>query len=349
MKSFLVNLGEGCRVWFAEMDNVGGFIKEGKVAVITNKAVDALYGQRIRDSLSEAGVENHLFEVPEREGAKTFETLRMIYDELFDSGFERSDHVLAVGGGSVGDVAGFAAATFKRGMNLAYIPTTLLAQADSCIGGKTAINYRAKNMIGVFYQPKFVIVDTSILSSLPQKELWLGLVEIIKHAVIRDEELFAYLEANVEKVKRLEGIDKAVWRSCRIKASIVEKDERDMGARLLLNYGHTIGHAIEAASSYSISHGEAVSMGMHHEAKLANSMGLMSKEDVERQEKLLSSLGMDTHGSPELLKKAGGFLQYDKKSKAGELRIALPRGIGKAVLRHVSVPYMQQFLEARAK
>ncbi|MBI5355653.1 MAG: 3-dehydroquinate synthase [Candidatus Aenigmarchaeota archaeon] len=348
MKSFVINVGEGCRVWFCELENLGNFVKGGKAIIISNKSIYERYGANVRESLEASHVKNEYFEVPTGEGAKTFETLMSIYEALFKGNYERNDYVIALGGGSVGDVAGFAAATFKRGVNLASIPTTLLAQADSCIGGKTAINYMGvKNMIGVFYQPKFVLIDTSLLRSLPEREVKNGLMEIVKHAMINDEELLVYLEENIEKIKKMEAMEKVLWKSCRIKGSIVEKDEKDRSTRLLLNYGHTVGHAIEAASGYEISHGEAVSMGMNYEAMFAEKQGLMKKEDVERQRRMLIAIGMRIESDDKILKDAIKLLEMDKKIINGELRMALPKAIGKAVVKPVSVQELEKFLEGQ--
>lgn len=346
MKSFLINVGEGCRVWFCDLENLGNFVKGGKAIIISNKLIYERYGGKLRESLEASHVKNEYFEVPSGEGAKTFETLMSVYETLFKGNYERNDYVIALGGGSVGDVAGFAAATFKRGVNLAYVPTTLLAQADSCIGGKTAINYMgAKNMIGVYYQPRFVLIDTSLLRSLPEKEVKGGLMEIVKHAMISDEELFVYLEENIEKIKKMDAMEKVLWKSCRIKASIVEQDEKDRSTRVLLNYGHTIGHALEAASGYEISHGEGVSMGMNYEALFAEKQGLMKKEDVERQKRMLLAIGTKIEAENEILKTAIKLISMDKKMLNGELRMALPKTIGKAVIKTVSVQELERFLE----
>src|SRR3989304_6549023 len=251
----------------------------GKAVIVTDSKVKTLYGNALRQSLTDGGFEVLLIEVPQGEGQKSLETAGKLYNQLSDFHAERNTPVLALGGGGIGDLTGFVAATYMRGVPLIQIPTTLLSQGDSSIGGKTAVNHgKLKNMVGAFYHPRLTISDVSTLKTLSPRELSDGLSEIIKHGVILDAEFFLYLEKNLAKIRALDEavLEKVVARSAAIKAGVVEKDELDLGLRNILNFGHTVGHAIESVSGLKVWHGEAVAIGMLAEAAISNKMGVLT-------------------------------------------------------------------------
>jgi 3-dehydroquinate synthase len=275
--------------------------------------------------------------IPPGETQKSLAGAGRLYDRLADFQADRKTLMVAVGGGVVGDLAGFVAATFARGLPLLMVPTTLLAMVDSSVGGKTAVNHpRAKNLIGVFHQPVGVWIDTALLATLPDREYRSGLAEVVKYGVILDAELFAYLENHIQAIllREPEAVRHIVARSCRLKADIVEQDEREeTGLRAVLNYGHTFAHAFEATAGYgSWLHGEAVAAGMMCASRLAERRGLVPPEVSERQRRLLSAFGLPTVAEPwpaELLLTA---MRQDKKTLGGRLRLVLPRSFGSAAL-----------------
>ena len=307
-----------------------------KAVVITDENVGPLYAQAVTKSLNGSGVQSHTITVPAGEATKRKEVVESIYDKLFDLSIERSDVVIALGGGVVGDLAGFVAATFKRGLNFVQLPTSLLAMVDSSIGGKTGINHpRGKNMIGAFYQPKMVFADTAVLKTLPRRELGCGLAETVKHAVIRDGEFFEHLENHADQIMNLEPalmVDLVV-RNCRIKAAVVSADELESGLRGILNLGHTIGHTIETVcADRDVHHGEAVSLGMVAAARLAAGRGLLKTETIERIIALLNRLNLPTSVSEELpVDKLYEAMKQDKKVRAGKIRFVLPTSLGSCV------------------
>ncbi|MDO8746914.1 MAG: 3-dehydroquinate synthase, partial [Thermodesulfovibrionales bacterium] len=242
--------------------------------------------------------------------------------------------LIALGGGVIGDITGFVASTYMRGIDYIQIPTPLLAQVDSSVGGKTGVNHKlGKNMIGTFYQPKLVWIDIDILKTLPQKEFFAGLAEVIKYGVIWDAKLFAFLENNRDKILRLDekSLTHIIKRSCEIKAEVVSKDEREAGLRAILNYGHTIGHAIETATGYKkYLHGEALTIGMFIEAEIAESLKLLKEKTVQRIKSLIESYGLPTKIPVRINRNALlASMQLDKKAVAGELKFILPERIGK--------------------
>ncbi|MCK4629339.1 MAG: 3-dehydroquinate synthase, partial [Sedimentisphaerales bacterium] len=304
-----------------------------KAVVITDENVGPLYAQAVNENLNNSGVQGHTITVPAGEATKRREVVESIYDKLFDLSIERSDAIVALGGGVVGDLAGFVAATFKRGVNYVQLPTSLLAMVDSSIGGKTGINHpRGKNMIGAFYQPKMVFADIAVLKTLPRRELGCGLAETVKHAVIRDVEFFRHLENHTDQIMNLEPelmIDLVV-RNCRIKAAIVSADEFESGLRGILNLGHTIGHTIETVcADRDVHHGEAVSLGMVAAARLAIGRGLLKAETIDRITALLNRLNLPTSVSEELpVDKLYEAMKQDKKVRAGKIRFVLPTSLG---------------------
>jgi 3-dehydroquinate synthase len=272
--------------------------------------------------------------LPDGEEYKNWETLNLVFDALLRNRCERKTTLIALGGGVIGDITGFAAACYQRGVPFIQVPTTLLAQVDSSVGGKTGINHPlGKNMIGAFHQPKLVLADTDTLETLPARELSAGLAEVIKYGLIRDAEFFAWLEANMEALLALEpaAVSRAIYRSCEIKAQVVAADERESGVRALLNLGHTFGHAIEAGMGYGTwLHGEAVGAGMMMAADLSRRMGLISVPDVERARALIRRAGLP-EVAPDLgVEKYIEYMGVDKKVEAGKIRFVLLRRIGEA-------------------
>jgi 3-dehydroquinate synthase len=303
-----------------------------KAILITDPAIDRLHGEPVARSLSGAGFDLIRLSVPEGEQAKVLETARELWDRLLDEGCDRSSTVVALGGGAVGDLSGFVAATYMRGMNFVQVPTTLLAQVDASIGGKTAIDHpRAKNLIGAFHQPRLVVVDPAVLGTLPEREFRSGLAEIIKHGIVLDASYFEDLEANVPALlgRDLTTLERVVAGSCRLKARVVERDEQEAELRWVLNYGHTVGHALEAATGFQVwTHGEAVSLGIAAEARLAERLGIGSSATTKRQLSLLAAVGLPVAGiqvEPAAVVEA---LSRDKKSRDGRIPFVLAPEIG---------------------
>lgn len=316
----------------------------GKVLVVTNPGIARLYLNRVTNVLKKENFKVFTFAgLPANESAKSGAGLFSIYKSLLRWGLDRSSGLIALGGGVVGDVAGFAAATFMRGIPWAGVPTTLLAQVDSAIGGKTAINLpEGKNLAGIFYQPRLVLSDVAVLKTLPDREIRNALAEVIKYGVIRDPSFFAYLEKNIGKAcrKDFRVLEKIVTVCAAIKAEVVSEDEKEVtGARAVLNYGHTFAHGFEAASGkWSISHGEAVAMGMRAAAELAASLALLSGRDAERQKNLIEKAGLPAV-LPGKLKTVRVLkcMSHDKKKEKGTLKFVLPVKIGKVQI-YRSIP-----------
>jgi 3-dehydroquinate synthase len=338
MKKIRVKLGQNGYYIYIGADllaQTGHLLKEAgfkdKAVIITNPTVKNLYGISLRQSLTGNGFKTALLEVPEGEEYKSLDTAGRLYHELTAFGAERLTPILALGGGVIGDVAGFVAATYMRGVPLVQLPTTLLAQGDSSIGGKVAVNHgQLKNEIGAFYQPQIVVTDITTLQTLPPDELTSGLGEVIKHAIIMDEDLFKYLEEHMEQIKALDEktLEYIVTSSARIKAEVVEKDEKDMGLRNILNFGHTIGHAIESVSEFKISHGQAVAMGMVVASGIANEIGILENASLIRIKKLLKRAGFVTKMPKLELNKILEAVTHDKKVMGGKIRFVLLRSIG---------------------
>ncbi|MHB8667164.1 MAG: 3-dehydroquinate synthase [Burkholderiales bacterium] len=322
-----------------------------KVAIVTNTTVAALYLQPLGDALRALGVEVTSIVLEDGERYKDWTTLNRIYDALLEGRCERKTTLVALGGGVIGDLAGFAAATYMRGMPFIQVPTTLLAQVDSSVGGKTGINHPlGKNMIGAFYQPRLVLADTALLATLPQRELSAGLAEVIKHGLVSDAGFVAWLEQNMEKLLACDAqaLAHAVRRCCEIKAAVVAEDEREAGVRALLNFGHTFGHAIESGLGYgNWLHGEAVAAGMVMAADLSRRMGFIAQADVDRVIGLLKRAKLPV-AQPGIA--PANLLQsmaLDKKNEAGKLRFVLLDRIGAASIRAaVPADLLQQVLAA---
>ncbi len=310
-----------------------------QVAVISNEKVANLYGKIVSDSLSSAGFSVLNINLPDGEEYKNLQTLETIYDALIAAHFDRGSGLIALGGGVIGDMVGFAAATFLRGIPFVQVPTTLLAQVDSSVGGKTAVNHPlGKNLIGAFYQPELVLIDVATLKTLEPREVSAGLAEVVKYGVIRDQEFFSWLEKNVPALLNLDEakLIHAIKRSCEIKADIVEVDEKEGSIRAILNFGHTFGHAIEALAGYGEwKHGEAVAVGMIVASKIAQQKGLCDAEDLARLESLLRAMKLPVNPPQFPLEDYILAMQRDKKVKQGTLTLVLNQGIGQVVLQKI--------------
>ena len=332
-RSYPIHIGPGL---LERGDLIAPHFKQKKALVVTNTTVAPLYLERLATTLAAIGIEVASVVLPDGEQYKTWETLNTIFDALLAGRSERGTTLVALGGGVIGDMGGFAAACYQRGMPFIQVPTTLLSQVDSSVGGKTAINHPlGKNMIGAFYQPKLVLADIATLDTLPDRELSAGLAEVIKYGLIRDLPFLVWLEANIERLLRRdrEALIEAVHRSCANKAEVVAADEREAGERALLNLGHTFGHAIEAGMGYGVwLHGEAVAAGTMMAVELSRRLGWLTDADVSRVDSLLQRAGLPVQG-PRLA--AGTYLelmQHDKKVQDGVLRLVLLAGIGRGVV-----------------
>jgi len=300
-------------------------------AVITHPKLDGLYGDAVRESLQELSIPSVTLAVPPGERSKSFRQAQKLQTFLVRSGLDRASAIVALGGGVIGDLAGFVAATYMRGIRFVQVPTTLLAQVDASVGGKVAVNLpEAKNIVGSFHQPSLVLADLDTLRTLPRRHVRAGLAEVVKHGIVADEDLFRFIEQRVPELLGLDplALQYVVGCSCRIKAQVVTADEREAGLRAILNFGHTVGHALESASGYRhLLHGEAISIGMVAASRLASRLGLLDGDQAERVEALLSRLGLPTRASAdygELLT----FMARDKKARARRLRMILPKRIG---------------------
>jgi 3-dehydroquinate synthase len=313
------------------------YVASRNVAVITNKVVAPLYLERTRRALEQAGARVVPVLIDDGEPAKGWAALDHVIDALLAARCGRDSVLVALGGGVVGDLAGFAAAVYQRGIAYIQVPTTLLAQVDSSVGGKTAINHaRGKNMIGAFHQPLAVIADVAALDTLPDRELRAGIAEVIKHGFILDPQFVAWLEANIGKLLSRDraALSHAVRRSCELKAQVVAADERETGLRAILNFGHTFGHAIEAGMGYGKwLHGEAVAAGMAMAAELSVRAGTLSREDAARAKALIERAGLPVRGPALPLEKYVELMQVDKKAAGGKVRFILLEGLGRAALR----------------
>ncbi len=332
-RSYPIHIGPGL---LAQPELLCAHLKTPRVAIVTNDVVAPLYLAGVRRGLEERGVRVTEIVLPDGEAHKDWATLNRIFDALLTGHCERSTTLVALGGGVIGDMGGFAAATYQRGMQFIQIPTTLLAQVDSSIGGKTAINHPlGKNMIGAFYQPRLVLADTATLDTLPPRELRAGLAEVIKYGLIRDAEFFAWLESSLERLlaREPEALAFAIARSCASKAEVVAADETEQGERALLNLGHTFGHAIETGLGHGQwLHGEAVAAGAMMAAELSRELGWLDSAAVQRIEALFQRVGLPVQGpalgAPRYLE----LMAHDKKVEAGRMRLVLLKAIGEAVM-----------------
>lgn len=329
--------------------------KRKRVAVVTDAHVGEHHGERLAVSLEKAGISVDVITLPPGEETKSFEHLAELSDRLLALGLERGDQIVAFGGGVVGDLAGFAAAIYKRGIDFVQVPTTLLAQVDSSVGGKTAIDTpRGKNLIGAFHQPRLVLADLDVLATLPARELACGYAEIIKYGLLGDFSFFEWLETNVAKVldREVDALVRAVGRSVEMKAEIVAEDEKEAGRRALLNLGHTFGHAIETEVGFGdrLKHGEAVGVGMAQAFRFSASQGLCSGQDAARAEAAIKAAGLpttlaDVRQEPFNADALIAHCGQDKKAEGGKLTFVLARGIGDAfVAKDVDRDALRAFL-----
>jgi 3-dehydroquinate synthase len=332
-------------------------LRRGRTAVVSDETVWGLHGARLTASLAAAGVEAHPVVVPPGEQTKSFEGLAEVSDRLLALELDRGDVVTAFGGGVVGDLAGFAAAIYKRGVDFVQIPTTLLAQVDSSVGGKTAIDTpRGKNLVGAFHQPRLVLADLSVLATLPEREMRAGYAEVLKYGLLGDLAFFEWLEANGPKVlaQDASALSRAVARSVEMKAEIVAEDEREQGRRALLNLGHTFAHALEAETGYgeALLHGEAVGAGMALAFRFSAAQGICSGQDAGRATAAIAAAGLptrldDVSGHPFAAERLVRHMAQDKKAEGGRLTFILARGLGQAfVAKDVDAGAVRDFLIA---
>ena len=316
------------------VDLITPHLAQKRAVVVTNTTVGPLYSARLRAALAASGVESFEIVLPDGEIHKNWQTLNQIFDQLIEKRCERKTTLIALGGGVVGDMTGFAAATYQRGVPYIQIPTTLLAQVDSAVGGKTAINHpQGKNMIGAFYQPKLVLADTQTLDTLPQREFSAGMAEVIKYGLIRDLPFFEWLEANIDRILAhyRDALIHTIYESCRNKAEVVAQDEKETGVRAILNFGHTFGHAIETATNYrEYLHGEAVAMGAVLAAELSRGLGYLSVHDCERIKKVLAAVKLPITAPNLGVEKFLQLMSADKKVDAGKIHFVLLQRIGGA-------------------
>jgi 3-dehydroquinate synthase len=350
-RSYPIHLGAGL-IDAAEL--YAPHLGAGAAAVVTNEVVAPLYLSRVRAAIVSAGARVSAIVVEDGEQAKRWENVDRVCDALLQARCGRDTLLVALGGGVVGDLAGFVAAVYQRGMPFLQVPTTLLAQVDSSVGGKTAINHaRGKNMIGAFHQPRAVICDVAALDTLPQRELRAGLAEVIKHALALDLAFVEWLEENVEKLLERErgALVYAVRRCCELKARIVAADEREAGERALLNFGHTFGHAIEAGAGYGAwLHGEAISAGMVMAAELSLRAGAINEKDVARVRSLLRRAGLPVKGPAIAPEQMIELMASDKKNARGKTRFILLDAIGRAALPvEVDAPLVREAIVAAAQ
>jgi 3-dehydroquinate synthase len=341
LRNLIVDLGERAYPIYIGTDLIGNaelyrrHIAGRQVMVVTNETVGPLYLDKVLAALDGYRVETVV--LPDGEQFKTLDVLNQIYDALLTAHFDRRCTLLALGGGVVGDMTGFAAATYQRGVNFIQVPTTLLAQVDSSVGGKTGVNHPlGKNMIGAFHQPMCVIADTATLDTLPDRELSAGLAEVIKYGLVDDADFFAWLEANMDALvaRDREALAYAIERSCADKARVVAADEKESGQRALLNLGHTFGHAIETGMGYGQwLHGEAVGAGMCMAADLSHRLGWIGDDDLSRITRLISRAGLPVAPPPELTgERFLELMAVDKKVLDGQLRLVLLKGMCRSVV-----------------
>ena len=354
MEKVLVNLGaKSYEIFIGEkiLSNVGEFVAAEKFTpkalIVTQENIFANHGQALTDGLAAQGIAYDVALIPDGETSKSLREAEKLYTRAIEFGLDRKSVVIAFGGGVVGDLAGFVAATFLRGVNLIQIPTTLLAQVDSSVGGKTAVNHAlGKNLIGAFHQPRAVFIDLTCLLTLPEREIKSGLGEVVKYGVISDEKFFTYLEDNAEKIlqRDLKILAQVVKRSCEIKAEVVGADEREAGLRRILNFGHTSAHAIEEETAYKkFRHGEAVAIGMLAAAQISFELGKTSADNVARLERLIKKFGMMTTCAGLDADKLYAVTFRDKKTVGGVVNWVLMKNFGDVeICRDVPAPVVKK-------
>ena len=350
-RSYGILIGDGL---LADAASYVGLPRASAALIVSNTTVAPLYVEALRAALVGRYAQIHELRLPDGEEHKNWQTLQLIFDSLLSNACDRKTTIFALGGGVVGDMTGFAAASYMRGVPFVQVPTTLLAQVDSSVGGKTAINHPlGKNMIGAFYQPQLVVCDLAVLDTLPGREFSAGLAEVIKYGPISDMAFFDWLERNMEALiaHDRDALAHAVRRSCEIKAWVVGQDEKETGLRAILNFGHTFGHAIEAGMGYGVwLHGEGVGAGMVMAAELSRRLGLVDGEFVARLNLLIQRAGLPTKGPIlDAADNAGRYLELmriDKKSEAGEIRFVVIDGPGKAAVRAAPDSLVREVIDA---
>lgn len=333
-RSYPIIIEQGC------LDRVGQALNNmhigNRYAVIADGHVAGLYGKRLFESLEQHGLSAQLFTFPRGEASKKLETMGALASQMAAARFDRSDCIIALGGGVTGDLAGYLASSYMRGIPFVQVPTTLLSQVDSSVGGKTGVDIaEGKNLLGAFYQPQAVFIDPEVLSTLDADEILGGLAEVIKYGVIWDEEFFSFLETNRDSILSLDpvNIEKTILRCCSIKADVVAQDEREGGVRRILNFGHTIGHAVEAESQFTLIHGLAISIGMAAAARLSAEKGLLDSTMVDRIISILQDYGMPITIPAEYNRdRIKSYLKVDKKAVAGSVFFVLCDRIGNTVI-----------------
>ena len=343
MKSITVGLGERSYPIIIQqglLDKIGGELHKNpfakRYAIVADDHVAAMFGERLLASLDKSDIPAEMITFAHGEASKNLGTIADLSSSLARLGFDRKDGLLALGGGVTGDITGFLAACYMRSIPFAQVPTTLLAQVDSSVGGKTGVDIpEGKNLIGAFYQPKAVFIDSQILQELPERELLNGLAEVIKYGVIYDRDFFRFLEMSRKDILALDMhvLEDVIARCCKIKAAIVEADEKESDLRRILNFGHTIGHAVEAVSGYTLAHGSAIAMGMVASAELAVLKGILERREKDRLENLILEYGLPVAIPQEYDRDSiQAYLLADKKTIGGKVFFVLPTSIGKVII-----------------
>jgi len=335
-KSYDIVIGYDIEQVIIDFVKAAGYSKQA--LLITDTNVGPLYGKKVGELLHEAGLESTLVQIPAGETAKNLKVANDVFTRAIELGLDRKSPIFALGGGVVGDLAGFVAATYMRGVPFIQLPTSLLAQVDSSVGGKVAVNHElGKNLIGAFYQPQAVFMELNCMKTLPRREIYTGLGEIIKYGIIYDETFFAFLEKNQEQVLALEpeALVHMIARSCEIKAAVVSQDEKEAGLRRILNFGHTIGHAIEKETGYvRYNHGEAVATGMMGAAYISRALGLIDDRDLGRVQQLVKTYNLPLQAGGVSVDAMYGDIFHDKKTVGGKVNWVLMEGIGQVVCKN---------------
>ncbi len=334
-----INLGERSYPIYITTDFSGlakflSNYKSGKIVCITDTNVDKYHSAGCMEALTSEGFDAYKYVIPAGEKSKNLETVSGIYKYLVDLKLDREARLIALGGGVVGDITGFVAATFLRGINFIQIPTSLLAQADSSVGGKVGVDFEgSKNLVGAFYQPKFVYINVNTLRTLPNRDMISGLAEVIKHGIIRDEDYFDYIDYNVNKIFSFDEnvLQYMAKTNCSIKGDVVEQDEKESGIRAILNFGHTIGHAIESVSNFELMHGECVALGMVGAFKISLELEMVSEDTVAKVIKTFEKVGLPTRLNGFSVDAVFDQMFFDKKVKDNKLNFILPKAIGEVV------------------
>lgn len=340
MDRLFVNLGENSYdiVFSDSFSSLADEMKKinapKKLLIVTDTNVEKLYADEVNEHLNNAGYKSSIYAFPAGEENKTMDTILGICGACIENGLDRKSMIVALGGGVVGDMAGFAAAIYMRGIKFIQIPTTLLSQSDSSVGGKTGIDFMdSKNILGAFHQPELVYINVNTLKTLPEIQFISGMGEVIKHGIIRDAEFYDFIKNNPEKIKSLDSdtLIKMAKRNCGIKAEVVEEDEKESGLRAILNFGHTIGHAVESAMNFTMTHGECVGLGMAAVCRIAESRGMIDAQISQDIERVMTSYGFKIKENIPDAQTVYAFMQKDKKKANGKLNFVLPVAIGEVV------------------